>query len=335
MNKKPDISELLKDVSFLNWVHQSNAKDIQQWDSWIKNNPQHKDLIEEARLLSVGFSFKNAAPSNQQTNNSWTAFSDKINQTNTQVTKSPFKALAWRVAACILILACAVGAFQYFNSPPPMVVFTTDQQSTKKIKLPDGSTVQLNTQTTLSYASDWANQSTRRILLEGEAFFDIQPQVKGEKIQIQTNQLTIDVVGTAFNLNSKRALPIVSLTEGTLRLKSPLADSIVLQQGETAYLKEDLQQFHLVPDNTEYWQAWTVQKWAFGAGTELAEILQRIRETYGMDYQVSEPALLRKTASGDVSIENSAILLEALATLLDINIELVDNQLKISPNGPF
>ena len=69
-----------------------------------------------------------------------------------------------------------------------------------EILLPDGSAVTLNANSKLQYYT----HSARKVWLEGEAFFEVKkiPET-AEPFQVVTNDLTITVLGTTFNVNSR------------------------------------------------------------------------------------------------------------------------------------
>ena len=65
------INHFLEDKSFNNWVYQKNATDINFWDVWIENNPERKDLVEKARDLITGISFKRNLVSKEKVSLEW------------------------------------------------------------------------------------------------------------------------------------------------------------------------------------------------------------------------------------------------------------------------
>lgn len=82
----------------------------------------------------------------------------------------------------------------------------------KKITLPDGTQVWLNSGSRLSYDSMKYNRDTRVVSLSGEAFFDVSKN-KDKPFVIYTKKISIKVLGTAFNV---KAYPGEKRTETTL-----------------------------------------------------------------------------------------------------------------------
>ncbi|AOM79334.1 FecR family protein [Pedobacter steynii] len=47
--KESDLSKLVSQESFLNYCFKSNTNDVTYWEKWLKENPQHKDQVEEIK----------------------------------------------------------------------------------------------------------------------------------------------------------------------------------------------------------------------------------------------------------------------------------------------
>lgn len=143
-------------------------------------------------------------------------------------TRPKTRSRTWGVAAaCIAIAVVAIGAFQLSRpakTPPPVT-----QQATQPVKeyaahtqhlvLPDGSTVILHTGSTLQYQPALSG-NTREVLLDGEAYFDIKPDLSRPFI-ILSHKLKTTVLGTAFNIkafeNDKRIT--VTVTQGKVKVE--------------------------------------------------------------------------------------------------------------------
>lgn len=70
----------------------------------------------------------------------------------------------------------------------------------KSIQLPDGTLVELNSGSTLQYPQEF-NGNTRKVILKGEAFFDVARNEKMPFI-IENSRINIKVLGTSFNVRS-------------------------------------------------------------------------------------------------------------------------------------
>lgn len=87
-----------------------------------------------------------------------------------------------------------------------------------KIELPDGSTVWLNSGSSIRYSSAF-NEKDRDIELKGEAFFEVEKN-KGKPFLVHTPLLDVQVTGTRFNVNAYEDEPVIetALVEGKVNV---------------------------------------------------------------------------------------------------------------------
>ncbi len=326
-----NIHDILKDKSFLGWLNKSNEEDAAKWEKWRTENPKNDELLESAKLMSNGFQFEKNEMPDHQINSSWNSFADKLDD-NTQIETRiyPLRRQILRIAAAILLLTGSWTLYQYSSSTGETITVETAANEIKTIELPDGSTVKMNTNSKIEYIKNWEKIKTRTITLIGEAYFQVKKQDKGSVFQVNTGGVTIEVVGTAFNCNSKRENPIISLTEGKINLRKENTTAQSLVAGQTALFDKTKNAFAISTDKTNYWSSWINQEWSFGDGVSMGEVINRIEETFNVTCEVSDESILQKRASGDVSIENKAVLLEALSFLLDLEIVEKDGKIIFS-----
>ncbi|TDS17577.1 FecR family protein [Sphingobacterium paludis] len=105
------------------------------------------------------------------------------------------------------------------NRPAQWNTLSTSNGQTYTITLPDKSKVWLNAASSLTYNTAFAENQERRVVLRGEAFFDVSPDKKHPFVVV-TEKQEIRVVGTQFNINSYTNEPAVSTTlvEGAIQV---------------------------------------------------------------------------------------------------------------------
>lgn len=99
----------------------------------------------------------------------------------------------------ILFLCCGLFYFKNAFISSKDLLIVAGKGIRKNIQLPDGTLVWLNSDSELSYANDIAKQGKRIVKLKGEAFFDVAHRT-GQSFIVQTDRLSIKVLGTAFNV---------------------------------------------------------------------------------------------------------------------------------------
>ncbi|MEL6668220.1 MAG: FecR domain-containing protein [Bacteroidota bacterium] len=102
----------------------------------------------------------------------------------------------WRAAAAAALILLSAMAW-YLTGNQTISTLAGQQEL---IALPDGSTALLNGQSTLQYNSrlwSWG----RTLSLTGEGFFEVE---KGEEFTVQTELGEVEVLGTSFNVYSRK-----------------------------------------------------------------------------------------------------------------------------------
>jgi ferric-dicitrate binding protein FerR (iron transport regulator) len=131
----------------------------------------------------------------------------------------------WSYAAAASVVLIFF-AYNFFLSGSE-TVYTTQFAEKTQFELPDGSQVDLNADSEVTFnASDWSED--RSLNLKGEAFFKVQ---KGSKFTVNTSQGNVSVLGTQFTVNARENLYHVICYEGKVLVVTQAKDSITLTQG--------------------------------------------------------------------------------------------------------
>ena len=96
---------------------------------------------------------------------------------------------------------------------PTMIEKVAERGQKLTVKLPDGSMVKLNSDSRISYLSNFGDQS-RDIQLTGEAFFEVERD-ETRPFKIFSGNLEVEVLGTSFNVNAYPDQQAASVTVRT------------------------------------------------------------------------------------------------------------------------
>lgn len=144
--------------------------------------------------------------------------------------------------------------------------------------LPDGSHVELNADSRLSYKPYWWRMS-RHVELGGEAFFDV---AKGETFRVQTANGVVRVLGTSFNVFSRGdRFDVVCLT-GRVEVSFG---------GETTVITPEITPSHSATD-------WMQGRFNF-TDTPLQEVIEEIERQY--DITITTPKEMDYYYTGNFS----------------------------------
>ncbi|MGV8814611.1 MAG: FecR family protein [Gelidibacter sp.] len=129
-----------------------------------------------------------------------------------------------RIAAVLVVLLSS-SYFLFFNTTSS---FSTAIAQTETLTLPDNSEVILNAKSKITFnKKEW--KKTRNLNLEGEAFFKV---TKGNKFTVNTEEGTIEVLGTQFNVKQRPDYFEVHCYEGSVRVSTQSKD-VILTPGKS------------------------------------------------------------------------------------------------------
>ncbi|SFD16097.1 FecR family protein [Chitinophaga sp. CF118] len=240
------VVDFITDESYLRYYFKENEEDINFWTEWIKLHPEKLDIIISANNYIDAFSvripeseFQKEQQRFAQALNDLSLDNDlcRDNANNEEpgitIIENSYKArkLRRRITGALALTFLAVGSIvyvalqkaNYFSvSLEPVKVTMIEKYVPKgqreKITLPDGSEVELNGDSKLAYPSKFTG-SSRELQLTGEAFFNVK-QDSRHPFHITTQNLTITVLGTSFNLQCypNKGLAKVALVTGRVGL---------------------------------------------------------------------------------------------------------------------
>lgn len=321
------IEDFLSDASFINWVKEHKLSDASFWEYWIANNPKKKEMVDDAKEIVLGIQFKKTTLSKEKISLEWEKLEKKIKEKSTPVFKreKPKYVRFIGIAASILLLI-SLGAY-VANSNFLKITHKTTYGEFLNLTLKDGSKVTLNSNSSISYYKN----NSRKIWLTGEAFFEVdKKETTQAKFWVLTDDLSVEVYGTSFNVDTKHQKTGVFLEEGTIWL--------ALKNGHTAKMKPGnfisysskknliLEQRSLV--NASHKTSWKNGTIIFD-NLALTDAIKRIEDTYGLTAIFKDEESRNKIITGVVPITNLKICLQAIEKAVHVQIKNVNNQLII------
>ena len=155
--------------------------------------------------------------------------------------------------------AAAVNTAEKTHQPAlsitPVTVRTTNEH--QKVTLPDGSTVILNNNSSLTYPVAFARDK-REISLTGEGYFDISHDAE-KSFTVYTGKIKTTVLGTAFNIKAydKDENITVTVTRGKVSVLGDKAVLSIVTPNQQIVFNKDYQKYSVakvVAKNSIQWQ---------------------------------------------------------------------------------
>ena len=323
--KYNDINDFLEDSSFKNWVSQKNATDINFWEFWIENNSDKKDLVNKAKDLVLGISFNTNTVSKEKVAFEWDKLQTIIKASETKPKRKVVSLKRLSVAATVLLL---ITSSFYFLNKNTKITHKTNFGEILNIKLKDGSDVTLNSNSSLSY---YENES-RKVWLTGEAFFQVdKKETTNAKFWVLTNDLSVEVYGTSFNVNTKKKKTDVFLEEGNIWLslkngttKKMIPGNYVSYSSAKNEVLEDVNIYN--PKTKTSWKDGTL----LFDKLSLEKAMEKIEESYGYSIVYKDSKSKKILITGAVPLTNIDICIKAIEKSVNVNIVKKDNSLIVS-----
>lgn len=200
----------------------------------------------------------------------------------------------WTVAASIAILL-GVGIFWISskrNAPVEnstsvkidLVSRSTIAGEKKEVRLRDGSTVYLNSESKLSYNENFGEDGTRWVKLEGEAFFEVAPD-KSRPFIIESGTIVTEVKGTSFNIQAfteNDDIAITVLTGSVGVSKKGIENKIQLVPNTQALFSKENGQISILEVDAQQFINWKNGILNFEEA-QLEDVLNAIERWYGVN----------------------------------------------------
>ena len=197
----------------------------------------------------------------------------------------------------------------------------TDIAEKQSIELPDGSLVELNAASEISYnKKKWAE--SRQLTLSGEAYFKVE---KGQKFSVNTPEGVVSVLGTQFNVFMRDSVLSVVCYEGLVAVgqgnrieKLSAGKSLRITNGRWGVISEE----------TVTEPAWLHGESVFNDVT-LSNVLAELNNYYNLTIILKEPALNQLQFTGSFPHNNLEVALRSICEPLKIQFEINNDRVNI------
>jgi len=246
----------------------------------------------------------------------------------------------WAAAAALLFGLLLGGAWfwqaKHSASPSPQTFaeVTTVYGQTRQVQLPDGSTVTLNANSTLRYATGWNSNTPREVWLDGEAYFSVKHLPNHQRFRVHTSgNFNVEVLGTKFTVYRRHAQERVVLLSGKVQVdfNDQSQANVILKPGELLQTADAMpkQVIHKTVRAPAY-AAWKDSRLVLD-DLPIADLATQLHDTYGVEVVVKDSALRRQTITGMVPLGDLNLLCQALQASFNIKVERQNQRILLSP----
>lgn len=293
--------QLAQDSSFIRWARKKEPSDTRFWEKWLLENPDKEQEVKQARRLVKAIRFEAKEMTDDRVEALWAKITAA--QDNTAQTARVFnlkRILPLTIAASLALLL----VFR-FVLPSNNTGIDTLAGQTLAYTLPDGSQVTLNAGSSLKFnPKTW--EGSRRVNLEGEAYFEV---TKGSTFDVVTDNGTVSVLGTSFNVFSRNADFKVVCYEGKVSVATTdrTVQTILTPGMGTRLSAKNLETFsHENSDGP----SWRTGMFEFSS-EKLSAVFEELERQFKVNI-TAEPDVLNSTYTGFFEKENLEMALQAI-----------------------
>lgn len=253
-----------------------------------------------------------------------------------QITKTYRLSIVQQIAAILVISIVLTGLYSYFFLGNREALYGADYLqevsaaygTRTNVDLPDGTTVILNSGSSLRFSSLFSKDDTRRVELRGEGYFKVANDTERPFI-VNAGKIDIKVLGTQFNVSAYDAELEVNivLVEGKVAIgkaNSDFSDNLMaLKPNQLAHLNiAENQIYKETAIMLEKHIGWVEGKMIF-ADDPIMDVVRRLENWYNADIKVSDEELLKYHFTGTFVNESLEGILDAFSLASSFRYDII------------
>ncbi len=270
------MKEHLKNKFLARWVNDdlTNKEDLD-----FKNSADYqefKKIAELSKKLRTPVYDKN------------TAFTEILDKRNTKPKIKPLRSryLIYKIAASVLIL---LGSFYLLK--PSKTLYKSKVGEQLVFSLPDNSKVILNSNSSLEFRTKKWNKN-KEVELQGEAFFNV---AKGSLFSVKTDNATVHVLGTRFNVKSNGKYFETQCYSGKVKVENlNINNQTVLSRGNAYRIEANSYNSHNFKASEPSW----LQGESTFKNAPFEEVLIALKNQFGLTFSYNKEKYLTERFTG-------------------------------------
>ena len=339
LNRMPMDTDFYLNLLTKQLAGELSPEEANQLDSWLDDSPENRALAEEVEASWEAGGKLGATP-DIDLDAAFAELEDRIEREEKETPVIPLTAqpsapkapsrnwMIWVGIAAGIALVAVMGWFLNKEVDPEITGPSFAEVSTlnerKSLELPDGSTVTLNTYSSIKYPTEFTG-TTRAVELTGEARFDVKGD-KAHSFVVSTPWEKVTVLGTVFNVRArpKEAKSKVYVSEGIVSIEGNSGGQGVVHPGELVSHTHESEL--VIKESGDYsnFDAWATGILVF-ADTPLLYAIDDLEAYYQIGITLDDARLNNCPFTSRFDQEELAAVLETLKTIYGFEVD---------PSGP-
>jgi ferric-dicitrate binding protein FerR (iron transport regulator) len=184
-----------------------------EFESWLRDSDSNRHLFQEARIVWESSRLKLQLKDSATEEELLKLYARIKQQPGARIIPLFKNSTLLKVAASLAFVTVASYFYWTLRQDSETVIASGDEVLT--LYLPDSSRVWLNTNSSLTYTSDFTNEK-RTVTLKGEGYFQVKPDT-ARAFEVITPATTATVLGTSFNVKDADSTTTLTVAEGKVR----------------------------------------------------------------------------------------------------------------------
>lgn len=275
-----------------------------------------------ARFRQWEKEWKSTNEGDEQTMQEWQRLQCRLRTQEAVIPMLPRRHFSiWRrvAAVAVIVLLTAAGTLGIrsmvsLSSAEDFFVFEAPYGEKSKMTLADGTVVWLNAGSVLKY-SDKFNERNRKVILYGEAYFEVTRKEKAE-FTVQTCGYDVVVKGTKFDVSAypEDSVVTTALLEGSVEIYRG-EQRIEMKPGEMVKLDMVTGKITRTRNDVKQWKAWSENRIEFEDIT-LKELVTKLSRQYDVNIRLESEQVGAKRFR--ISLRNRETIGEVMTALQEI-----------------
>ena len=281
------------------------------------NNPELEHILSEMKGVKVPVSSRSK-------DEAWNLLMQSVVEQEHQAKVVKIvNTKVWLAVAASVVVFIAVGwSYAWFSS----IEKVAPKGYVVDVVLPDGSQVMMNADSKIKYPKFYSVVG-RKINMDGEAYFKVKP---GGKFTVTDSQnRTVEVLGTEFNVKSRDKNFQVVCFEGTVNVITPTTEPVKLTKGLGVDAENNGLKFTQIPTDSIGAPAWTIGEFFF-QNAKLSDVLDEIERQFNVVISVEGFDASERTYTGFFRNNNLKDALDLVSLPMGIVYEISPDSSKVS-----
>jgi len=315
MNKDLLVNYLLSEV---------NEDEKSLVEEWLEKDPKNRqEFLELKKVWEMSKEDKHIVPE-VDVDNAWITFL-KLKAEKEEILTAK-QLWSWKkiiaIAASISIFFALTWTWYLYTSNSSHLEVTSGL-AYKQALLPDGSTVNLNKNASLSFDKQWLIKKRNVVLKQGEVFFDVKRNEK-EPFVISSGKSTITVLGTSFHVSRSKNMTEVIVASGSVKINYN-DNEVVLKPQQSVKIEDNnntLVKIDTVPD--KLYSYYVHQEFIF-ENTPLKRVFEVLSKAYNQKIIIDDPNKENLLYTSTFKQQNLQEMMEVILQTFDLYLEKKNN----------